>query len=307
MEQKPLYSLSTDRAFSTLIHPLSKEERLQLEENILRDGCIDPIIVWNNVIIDGHNRYSICQKHQIPFEVRHMNFSCRHEAIAWICANQLGRRNISVETRRYLIGKQYEAEIIARRVVSKAGNNQYQTKYVEPGTEKPEDRSQKDYKMRSTGQKIAKQNNISRRTADRCIAFSKAIDLLETNNPKLAKEIMSGERKIPLEKISEIAKAEALHSQVPDSSPGRREPDSRKNPIPKPSIKDMPIYDPDGEATTLSLTVPSWKESINRVVSVIDMEKVSPGAKEQMHKVLCDLIASAQKLIAVIQGSERLN
>ena len=302
MGQKSVYSLTIDPTFSTLIHPLSKEERLQLEENILRDGCIDPIVVWNNVIVDGHNRYSICVHHQIPFAVKEMTFRCKEEAVAWICANQLGRRNISIETRRYLIGKQYESEVIARRVISKAGNNQYQTKYVDPKKVGPGAKSQKAQKMNSTAQRVAEQHNISRRSVDRCIAFTKAIDLLETNNPKLAEDIMSGNHKFSLEKISELAKAESQHPLVSEIPLERSGIDSRKCSGPKPSVKDMPKYDPDREATTLSLTVPSWKESIDRVISVIDMDSVSEGAKKQMCKALLDLIASSQKLISAIQG-----
>lgn len=304
MEQKSVHGLTIDPAFSTLIHPLSNEERLQLEENILRDGCIDPIVVWNNVIVDGHNRYSICKKHQIPFAVKEMTFSCKEEAVAWICANQLGRRNISIETRRYLIGKQYEAEVVARKVISKAGNNQYQTKYIDPKKTGHGAKSQKDHKLNSTAQRIAEQHKISRRSVDRCIAFTKAIDLLETHNPKLAEDIMSGNHKFSLEKISDLAKAESQHPQVSETPMNRSGIDSRKGSGLKPSVKDMPKYDPDREATTLSLTVPSWKESIDRVISVIDLDSVSEGAKKQMRKALLDLIASSQKLISAIQAMD---
>lgn len=302
MEQKSVHSLTIDPTFSTLIHPLSNEERLQLEENILRDGCIDPIIVWNNVIVDGHNRYSICAHHQIPFAVKEMTFLCKEEAIAWICANQLGRRNISVETRRYLIGKQYEAEVIARKVISKSGNNQYQTKYVEAKTEKPNVRTKKPHEGHVTAQKIAEQHNISRRTVDRCAAFSKAIDRIDKRDPNLAREIMSGEYKIPLDEISNLSKAGDRVPQTHAFAAVRREPEPRKNEGSKPSVKDMPKYDPDREARSLSLTVPSWKESIDRVISVIDMRSVSTGAKEQMRVALQNLITSAQKLIKAISS-----
>ena len=115
-EGKQIWKLKIDREFQELIRPLFKNEYLQLEENLLADGCREPISVWNDVIVDGHNRYRICTQHEIPFAVEEMYFSCREEAIAWICANQLGRRNLTEESRKYLIGKQYESEkIISRR------------------------------------------------------------------------------------------------------------------------------------------------------------------------------------------------
>ena len=94
--------LTIDPQFKNLIPPLQRTEYLQLEENLLADGCRDPLVVWRGTLIDGHNRYEICTRHSIPFSVKEMNFYCREEAIAWICANQLGRRNLSEETRKYL-------------------------------------------------------------------------------------------------------------------------------------------------------------------------------------------------------------
>ena len=58
-----------------------------------------------------HNRYTIAKKHpEIPFTVHEKEFASRYEAIIWICKNQLGRRNLTPEQKKYLIGKQYEAE-----------------------------------------------------------------------------------------------------------------------------------------------------------------------------------------------------
>ena len=121
--------LKIDPEFKTLIWPLRKEEYLQLEVNLTIDGCRDPIITWNNIIIDGHNRYEICNRLHIPYAVREMPFENREQAIVCICNNQLGRRNITEETRRYLIGKQYELEKVARSgsargVTAPRGRNQ---------------------------------------------------------------------------------------------------------------------------------------------------------------------------------------
>lgn len=89
MDEKTIRPLKIEPKFKNLIRPLQRKEYLQLEQNILSDGCRDPIITWNGVIVDGHNRYEICMRHQIPFAVLEMDFSCEAEAIAWICANQL--------------------------------------------------------------------------------------------------------------------------------------------------------------------------------------------------------------------------
>ena len=82
-------TLYIDDEFKNLISPLSPKEYFQLEENILTDGCINPIITWNDVIVDGHKRYEICKKHNLPFKKMEMFFESRDEVSVWICRHQL--------------------------------------------------------------------------------------------------------------------------------------------------------------------------------------------------------------------------
>lgn len=102
MDKLPI--LKIDPEFKDLIRPLRRKEYLQLEENILDEGCRDPIIIWNDYIIDGHNRYSICTKYSIPFNTVSKDFASREEVIVWICKNQLGEtkyygRNAKISNR----------------------------------------------------------------------------------------------------------------------------------------------------------------------------------------------------------------
>ena len=107
-----MINLKIDPEFQSQIPPLTDDEFKQLEENILKEGkLLSPLIVWGNTLVDGHNRYAILQKHpEIYFSTTPLQFENREETIAWICRNQLGRRNLSPEQKRYLLGKQYEAE-----------------------------------------------------------------------------------------------------------------------------------------------------------------------------------------------------
>lgn len=117
MDKPKTPQLTIDREFRDLIRPLMKDEYRYLESTLISEGCQEPITVWKGIIVDGHNRYEICTRLGIPFDTRERHFDNREEAIIWICTRQLGRRNISDETRRYLIGKRYEAEkvIAAKR------------------------------------------------------------------------------------------------------------------------------------------------------------------------------------------------
>ena len=105
MPEKKLYDLTVDPEFRDLIPPLNEEELKLLEESLVADGCESPLIVWNGVIVDGHNRYAICRKHGIPFSIQEKNFSSRDDAMLWMLRNQLGRRNLNSYQRVELVLK----------------------------------------------------------------------------------------------------------------------------------------------------------------------------------------------------------
>ena len=117
--------LKTEKDFKNLIRPLRRQEYLALEQSLRSEGCREPILVWNGYIVDGHNRYAICQKYGIPFEIEEIEFICKEEAIAWICARQLKRKNITDEARKFLIGMQYETEKYVNHIKFPKGENHY--------------------------------------------------------------------------------------------------------------------------------------------------------------------------------------
>ena len=92
---KGLRTLAIDSEFRELIPPLMEEERKILEDSIVANGCETPLTVWNNTIVDGHNRYDICQEHGIPFAIMEKNFENREAAMMWMISIQLGRRNLT--------------------------------------------------------------------------------------------------------------------------------------------------------------------------------------------------------------------
>ena len=93
-------SIRIDKEFESLIPPLSDDEFRQLEENCVKEGIRDALVVWkvpngDQILVDGHNRWKISAKHGgIPFQIKEMKFDLREDAKAWIIRNQIGRRNI---------------------------------------------------------------------------------------------------------------------------------------------------------------------------------------------------------------------
>lgn len=101
-----------DAEFAALIPPMSAEERKQLEENIVEHGgARDPLVVWASkgtmTLLDGHNRYEICSRLGLPFDVHEMRLANRDEAADWIDKNQLGRRNLDARQMSLLRGRRY--------------------------------------------------------------------------------------------------------------------------------------------------------------------------------------------------------
>ena len=88
-------TLEIDTELQDLIPPLADSEYKQLERNIISDGCREPLAVWQDVIIDGHNRFNICSDNDIDFDVVHMDFDSKTAVKVWMINNQEGRRSLT--------------------------------------------------------------------------------------------------------------------------------------------------------------------------------------------------------------------
>lgn len=84
-----------DSEFRDLLPPLSEEQKKELEEDILKNGCVTPLVVWNKTLIDGHHRYEICTRNNVQFDLVEMEFKDRLEAMEWIWLHQKNRRNLT--------------------------------------------------------------------------------------------------------------------------------------------------------------------------------------------------------------------
>lgn len=198
-----LSSLKIDPEFSAQILPLSFEELQQLEMNMIRDGKLtDPIIVWNKTILDGHNRYNILRKHSfIEYEIKEMEFSSRQEALIWICNHQLGRRNLTPERRKYLIGKRYEAE----KQISQNRGNQY-TSAKKNATDQ-NDPCQNKSGSHVTRQRIASETGTSEGYVQRAEKYMNGVEAADEAAPGAREEILNGKIKAADREICAIAKA----------------------------------------------------------------------------------------------------
>lgn len=178
-----LSQLKIDPEFQSKIPPLQFEEEQQLEQNIIAEGrLLNPIITWNGYILDGHTRYRILKKHGfIKFEVEEIQLANKYEALAWICKNQLGRRNLSPERKNFLLGKEYESTKLAvgaplgsKHGIRKCGQNDHI------------------FTESRTCQRIASEHGVGEKTVRRAEKYSQGIDAAEEAVPGAQEEILTG-------------------------------------------------------------------------------------------------------------------
>ena len=173
-------SIIVDKEFESLIPPLTAEEFHQLEENCLRDGIRDALIVWgqdgNDILIDGHNRFRIVGKHPtIQFNIKRMQFADRDEAKRWIILNQFGRRNLSAYDRSILALK------LKPMIAEKAKENQKASGGAVP---------QKSAKPIDTRQELAKVAGVSHDTIHKVEAIQ------NSGNQQLIDDVREGRESI---------------------------------------------------------------------------------------------------------------
>jgi len=158
------------------LFPLRDEELAALENSILTEGIRDALIVWPNngrlILVDGHHRYRLAKKHNLPFEVQEKHFDSLDDVLAWVDANQLARRNLTDEQRAVVLGRMYERQ-------KKQGKRTDLTS------------AQNEQKL-TTAEKIASLAGVGQATVRRAAEFAKAVDEVKEVSPEAAEKILTG-------------------------------------------------------------------------------------------------------------------
>lgn len=174
--------LKTRKLFADLIPPLSIEERGELENSIMDEGCRDAICVWNGVIVDGHNRYEICKRRKRAFRVKEMSFDNDEAAVAWIIRNQFGRRNLTAMQRAELALKLKDA------IAAEAKKRQ--VSQLKKGAEKPVPQKSAERKSGETRDELAKMAGVSHDT------IAKVEKIVAEAEPEVVEAVRKGEMSI---------------------------------------------------------------------------------------------------------------
>ena len=165
-----------DQEFKLLLPPLDDTTYAWLEENILEHGCLQPLVLWGGILIDGYNRYEIVQKHGLPFKTIDMEFDSRDDVTIWIISTQISRRNLTPKQLTFYRGLHYNAE---KRI---------------QGTINPHNEGNEN--IGSTAERLANQYNVSRATIERDAVVASAITAIGKISPAAQRDIIAN--KIPI-------------------------------------------------------------------------------------------------------------
>lgn len=183
-------NIKIDKEFQTLLAPLTAEEFSGLEADILDKGCLDPIKTWNHIIIDGHNRFAICNKHSMTYETQELNFDSRDDVIEWMIRHQLSRRNQTPEQISYFRGMLYEQK---KKTQGGTGANQHE-------------QSGNYFHSAKTADVIAQEYGVTGKTIRNDAAYSRALNTIAAEaGEEVKQQILSGELPMTKKDVVELA------------------------------------------------------------------------------------------------------
>ncbi|TWI69482.1 hypothetical protein IP91_00550 [Pseudoduganella lurida] len=165
------------------IEPLTEAEHEALERSLLAEGCRDALVLWNDVLVDGHNRYAICQQHGIPFKVvQNERFKSMEDVMLWMIDNHLGRRSVSDFQRGVLALR--KKDIVAKRVEEDAARLKAEDASIAPPD--PEGEPAAPPKVRTSREDIARAARLSSNT------LSQIEKIQKTATPELVEAVRAG-------------------------------------------------------------------------------------------------------------------
>ncbi|GJM27454.1 MAG: hypothetical protein DHS20C17_00890 [Cyclobacteriaceae bacterium] len=181
--------ISLKKEFQSFIIPLNSAEKEILENSLKKEGCRDPLIVWENrgelILVDGHNRFELCTRNSISFAIKELNFKTKEEVKSWMIDNQLGRRNLTPDQISYYRGLKY-----LRNKQQRGGYKNVQSK---------------GQKVLSTSERIAQEFNVNEKTIKRDAQFALGLDYVGKSNPKLKMQILEGQSKVKKSHLRALA------------------------------------------------------------------------------------------------------
>ena len=183
--------IKIDEKFLRMFPKLDERTSADLEKNILLNGCLVPLVLWDGILIDGHNRYEILKKHDMPVKTVSMEFASRDLVEIWIIENQILRRNLTPMQLSFYRGSHYHLE---KKV--QGSNNQFVQKSENVHNE---------HFQGSTARRLAETYNVSPMTIRRDAQVANAISAIGEVSPDIKMDILSGKTRVSRVQLKELA------------------------------------------------------------------------------------------------------
>ncbi len=282
---------NTNEVLERLIQPYGTNKMQSLKQDLTQMPMSRVIHVWRGLHLDDKIIYDICNEQNLGVIIEKMEFENQNEAGIYICKRQLARPDLTSEYKKYLIGQRYHFESCRNK---DAGQND--SKYSVAAT-------------------LAKELFISAGTVLKYNVYANAVNAVFAQDEDFAKSILSGRIRISHENAIELArlKPEEIravaksaceekvdhitrsyirnevkwsHVQYRNPITRREYTEQKETSRQRPTIRQMPEYDPDSEVNSLCMTIDSWISSIQRVKNSENFPKISHGASLKLMKKL---------------------
>lgn len=279
MESK-ITELKVCEKFGRLVQPIIGDELRCLEKEVSQSRDVR-IFVYNDTIVDGYEKYDFAVKFGVPIKLISIPAYSFNEAVVWLCRTQLRRNDLTLMMRKYLIGK--------RSLAEQELQNQ---KLHDVSGKAPACRGE--FKT-ATRKRVGKEYDYSYNAVRAYELCAKTVDVLFLKNTKFALRLLHGEMNIAqssliaFAELSEIQQEKMLENLM----------NNKRVILKPPAIKNLPRYDPDAEIYSLTLTVPSWINMIERAGKNITPQ-ITEKAAEEIYERLNRLKDTAENFIEQI-------
>ena len=200
--------LKIDEEFKNLLPPLADDERSELENDIKKHGVLSPIITWNGFIIDGHNRYEICQRNGIEIPAtKELEFDNRSDVLSWIISHQTGRRNL---TKSQLVKAYSHVEEQLRKEAKERQSAGGGDKKSAKAKSVPSNLTKVVEKMPETAETVAKKIGVSKNT------YKAMKQIVNEGTAEQIERMDKGGKGNGVSAIAEEIKEKKLNQDVPD-------------------------------------------------------------------------------------------
>lgn len=306
-----LYQLRIEPEFRRLVAPLTLIELKNMEDSLQSPDSAKEIRIWRNTLLVDYEYYDYCHMLQIPFSLINIPLANQEEAVAWICENQLHRKCLTEEMKKYLIGKRsvtetalgaHEYATLKQRTTRRAYAIMKLAKYDSSATQ--------------TRERLGTEYFLSFGTIRKYEQYALGLDRILEISPEFVNEHLAGRLKVSHERLDALvllspsqldAECRSILSDARQTKSGfkgrfpRYSEMEKEEKAPSVSIKDMPAYDPDAEISSLALTIPSWISTINRVRNTTTISETSEPARSRLKDALQSLKGTADMMLFALR------